>query len=223
VGANRSTLMGVGIMLQIDKPDRRAVWVEEAMHRAANLRHLATNLERLLDSGRIDASNRPRTIRRANALASAYQSLDTMDASSPYSCARELKDITSGLVEIFGHTVGSLVLSLELQELPLAGQARRALLLAGSELVVNALRHAFVGRHTGVIQIALHHDPVHTNGTLIVADDGVGPSGATNGSGFGCTIVRELADVLDGEVAWRRSLFLGGTEVILNFPLPVVA
>jgi len=210
-------------MLRTDDFDRRGVWVEEAMHRAANLQHLATNLERLLDSGRIDASNRPRTIRRANVLVSAYRSLDTVDASFPCSCAQELKDITSGLVEIFGHTVGSLVLSLELQELPLAGQARRALLLAGSELVVNALRHAFVGRHAGVIQIALHHDPVHRNGTLIVADDGVGPSGATNGNGLGRTIVRELAGVLDGGVVWRQSLVLGGTEVILDFPLPVAA
>jgi two-component system, sensor histidine kinase PdtaS len=210
-------------MLRTDDFDRRGVWVEEAMHRAANLQHLAANLERLLDSDRIDASNRPRTIRRANALASAYQSLDTVDASFPCSCAQGLKDITSGLVEIFGHTVGSLVLSLELQELPLAGQARRALLLAGSELVVNALCHAFVGRHTGVIQIAIDHDPVRRNGSLIVADDGVGPSGVTNGSGLGRTIVRELADVLDGEVVWRQSPVLGGTEVILNFPLPIAA
>jgi two-component sensor histidine kinase len=208
-------------MLQTDDCDRRGVWVEEAMHRAANLQHLATNLERLLDSGRINASNRPRTIRRANALVSAYQSLDRVDASYPCSCAQEHKDITSGLVEIFGHTVGSLVLSLELQPLPLAGQARRALLLAASELVVNALRHAFVGRQTGTIRIALYRDPVGQEGTLIVADDGVGPGGATNGTGLGRNIVRELADVLDGEVVWRPSLFLGGTEVILTFPLPV--
>jgi two-component sensor histidine kinase len=190
------------------------------MHRAANLQHLASNLERLLDSGRIDVSNRPRTIRRAKALVSAYRSLDGMDGAHLDSCEQELKEIASGLVEIFGHTVGSLVLSLELQPVPLTGEARRALLLAASELVVNTLRHAFTGRQTGIIEITLCHVPAHHEGTLIVADDGVGlGDGAANGTGLGRTIVCELAGVLGGEVFWRPSLHLGGTEAVLNFPV----
>jgi hypothetical protein len=32
--------------------------------------------------------------------------------------------------------------------------------------------------------------------------------------------VRDLAAVLDGDVVWHPSLLLGGTEVILRFPLP---
>ena len=38
-------------MLHADNSNRQGVWVEEAMHRAANLRQLASSLERLLDSG----------------------------------------------------------------------------------------------------------------------------------------------------------------------------
>jgi two-component system, sensor histidine kinase PdtaS len=208
-------------MLHPDNFNRQGVWVEEAMHRAANLRQLAFSLQRLLDSGRIDPSNRPRAIRRANALVNAYQSLESVDEAHPNSCGRELRDIAGGLVEIFGHTVGSLVLSLDIQPLWLTAEARRALLLAGSELVINSLRHAFIGRQTGVIQIALYQDLVHQEGTLIVADDGVGPGDLKKGAGLGRGIVRELACVLKGDVSWQRSLLLGGTEVILNFPLPV--
>jgi two-component sensor histidine kinase len=208
-------------MLHTDSFNRRGVWLEEAMHRAANLRQLAFSLQRLLDSGRIDPSNRPRAIRRANALLNAYHSLETVDEANSNYCARELRDIAGGLVEIFGHTVGSLVLSLDVQPLWLTAEARRALLLAGSELVINALRHAFIGRQTGVIQIALYHDSVHQEGTLIVADDGVGPGDLKKVAGLGRGIVRELADVLNGDISWQRSLLLGGTEVILNFPLPV--
>lgn len=208
-------------MLHTEDFNRRGVWLEEAMHRAANLRQLASSLQRLLDSGRIDPSNRPRAIRRANALVNAYHSLESMDETLQNSCGRELKDIAGGLVEIFGHTVGSLVLSLDVQPLWLTAEARRALLLAGSELVINALRHAFIGRQTGVIQIALYHDSVHQEGMLIVADDGVGPGDLKKVAGLGRRIVRELADVLNGDVSWQRSLLLGGTEVILNFPLPV--
>jgi hypothetical protein len=95
------------------------VWADEAMHRASNLRHLATNLERLLDSGRIESSNRSTTLRRANALVSAYQNLDRAAAAGPRSCAGDLSDIAGGLVEIFGHVVGSIVLSLDVQSLRL--------------------------------------------------------------------------------------------------------
>jgi two-component sensor histidine kinase len=207
-------------MLHMDNCNRQGVWVEEAMHRAANLQQLACSLQRLLDSGRIDPSNRPRAIRRAKALVNAYQSLDSVDETPPNCCGRELRDIAGGLVEIFGHTVGSLVLSLDIQRLWLTAEARRALLLAGSELVINSLRHAFIGRQTGVIQIALYQDLVHQEGTLTVADDGVGPGDLQTG-GLGCGIVRELAFVLNGDVSWQRSLLLGGTEAMLNFPLPV--
>ncbi|HEX3403340.1 MAG TPA: ATP-binding protein [Acetobacteraceae bacterium] len=196
----------------------RGVWTDEAMHRAANLRHLATNLDRLIDSGRIGSSNRYRTIQRANALVSAYQTLDTASDACPRSCVLELRAIAGGLVEIFGHTVGSLALSLDLQPLQLAGEKRRALLLAASELVVNALRHAFVGRQAGSIHIALRHDRARQEGVLVVADDGVGPGGSMDGSGHGCGIIRKLADVLDGDATWRRSA-MGGTEASLSFPL----
>src|SRR3981081_2221941 len=118
---------------------RPPVWAEEATHRVANLQHLATNLDRLLDDRKIDSGNRVRALARANALVRAYQSLDVDPRAVPWSCAEEIKGIASGLVEIYGHTVGSVVLSLELQPILLAGEARRALVLAASELVVNAL------------------------------------------------------------------------------------
>jgi two-component sensor histidine kinase len=208
-------------MLQTEGFNRQAVWAEEAMHRAASLQHLAIDLERLLDSGSIDWNNRLRTIRRAKALVAAYQNLDLSRDSGPRSCAQDLSDIAGGLVQIFGHTVGAFVLSLEIQPLLLAGEVRRALVLAASELVVNALRHAFVGRQTGIVQIRLCHDRMHHKGVLLVADDGVGPDDLPAGRDLGRVIVRDLADVLEGDVIWRQSLSLGGTEAMLRFPVPI--
>ena len=43
------------------------------------------------------------------------------------------------------------MLSLDLQPLRLAGERRRVRLLAASELVVNALRHAFAGRQAALL------------------------------------------------------------------------
>lgn len=208
-------------MLQTEGFNRQAVWAEEAMHRAASLQHLAVDLERLLDSGGIDWNNRVRTIRRARALMVVYQNLDLSRDAGPRSCAQDLRDIASGLAETFGHTVGAFVLSLELEPLLLAGEVRRALLLAASALVVNALRHAFVGRQTGIVQIRLFHDRMHQKGVLFVADDGGGPDDLPAGCGLGRAIVCDLADVLEGDVIWRQSLLLGGTEAMLRFPVAI--
>jgi two-component sensor histidine kinase len=207
-------------MPRTEEVSQQPVWAEEATHRAANLQHLVTNLDRLLDDRKVDSANRVRAHARANALVRAYQSLDEDLHAGPCSCAPEIKAIASGLVELYGHTLGSVVLCLELQPILLAGEARRALVLAASELVVNALRHAFGTRQTGTIEIWLYRDQEARQDVLAVADDGVGLSNFDGAGGMGHSIVRGLAKVLEGEVVWRRSPLLGGAEVMLRFPSP---
>jgi len=113
-------------MVQVDELNRHGVWMEEALHRTANLRQVGISLERLVERGRINTRDRTRTIRGAKTLARAYQTLDMADEVTPVSCARGLRDIAAGLVEIFGHTVDSLELSLEIQlcHWPEKGDAR---------------------------------------------------------------------------------------------------
>lgn len=198
--------------------DRRTVWMDEAMHRAANLQQLAINIDRLLAHGGVDPEEQPRTARRAAALLHTYEALDSI-SDEPCPCAPDLANVVGGLVEMFGHTVGSVVLLMELQPLQLAAERRRALVLAASELVINALRHAFVGRRSGLIHVELCYDARQRAASLQIADDGVGPDRVGNGSGLGCRIIRGLAQVLGGDIVWRRSLSLGGTEAVLSFPL----
>lgn len=196
------------------------VWMAEVAHRAANLEQIATNLHRLIDRGRTGSNDPSQTIRHANILAKTYRSLGSSDGRGPFPCSPELKNIAHGLVAIFGHSVGSVSLWLDLQPLLLEHRERRALLLAASELVMNALRHAFVGRHWGTIRISLHWDAVREEGVLEVTDDGRGPDDVATGTGLGHGIICGLADVLGGSIAWRRSMLLFGTEAVLRFPLP---
>lgn len=199
------------------------VWMAEAAHRAANLEQIAANLHRLIDRGRICFNDPPQTIRQASMLAKTYRSLDSLDGRGPFPCAPEIKNIAHGLIAIFSHSVGSVSLWLDLQPLMLEPKERRALLLAASELVMNALRHAFVGRHSGIIRISLHWDAVGGEGVLEVADDGKGPGDVATGAGLGHGIICGLADVLGGSIVWRRSMLLFGTEAVLRFPLPTPA
>ena len=145
------------------------------------------------------------------------------DIGSPCPCAPDLKNIANGLVAIFSHSIGSVMLALDLQPLMLQREKRRALLLAASELVMNALRHAFAGRPSGNIRITLHWDQTRKEGILAVIDDGIGPGNVARGLGHGHSIVLGLSDVLAGTTTWRRSMLLGGTEAMLRFPLPVPA
>jgi two-component sensor histidine kinase len=210
-------------MYQIEESSSHTVWMNEATHRAANLEYVAMNLQRLIDRGRLELSNPPETIRRASALAKTYRSLHVADPYDPCNCAQGLKNIANGLVTIFSSSVGPVMLSLDLQPLILEREQRRALLLTASELVMNAMRHAFAGRRSGHIQITLHWEQACEEGVLAVTDDGIGPDDVVKSAGQGHGIVCGLADVLGGTVTWRRSMLLGGTEALLRFPLPTAA
>ena len=202
--------------------EERDVWAEEAMHRITNLHKLATNLEQTLASERTVADTRSRTIMRARALVAAYRRLDDFDAPESGAWVQALREIAGGLVEVFGRTVGSVVVALEATPLRLSTRQERALLLAASELVVNALMHAFPNRGSGVIRVSAKDDGQRRCAVLSVSDDGVG-LGSGHSSwphGQGCSIVRELADIIDGDVTWQRCALLGGTEAIFSFPYP---
>jgi two-component sensor histidine kinase len=188
------------------------------MHRAANLRHLVTNIDRLLARGGGDPADCSRTARRAAALLRAYDDLAS-SSDEPCPCMPAIATVVGGLVEMFGHSVGSVVLLMDLQPLELTAERRRALVLAASELAINALRHAFVGRRFGVIQLELACDPQHRKAVMRIADDGVGPGILGETRGLGNQIVRGLAEVLEGDISWQRSESLGGTEAMLSFPL----
>ncbi len=209
--------------MQQTMADRRTVWVKEATHRAANLELVANNLQLLIDHGKFASDNAPETIRLASALAKTYRGLHIPDSRGPCPCVHELKNIAYGLVAIFRPSIGSVMLSLHLQPLMLAGEERRALLLVASELMMNAMRHAFVGRRSGALWVTLHWDRTSGEGVLTVADDGIGPDGIATGAGHGHGIIQGLADVLAGTVTWRRSLVLGGTEAVLRLPVPIAA
>ncbi len=199
------------------------VWMKEAMHRAANLEHIAANWQRVAGRNRIGWSNPTETIKRASTLAKAYRSLHKLDHSGVCPCVDELKNIAYGLVAIFSHTVGPVMLSLNLQPVMLEPEQRRAVLLVASELVMNAMRHAFIGRQSGAIRVSLHWEEVREEGILAVADDGRGPDGITVRSGHGHGILRGLAAVLEGTITWRKSQLMGGTEAVLCFPVTTPA
>jgi two-component sensor histidine kinase len=101
--------------------------------------------------------------------------------------------------------------------LVLPSREATSLSLAASELVQNAVEHAFVGRSTGHIVVQLHLGPGDKN-AVIVEDDGVGSAQAQAPiKGLGLQIVETLVnDDLKGNFELVSSP--AGTRAIIWFP-----
>lgn len=90
------------------------------------------------------------------------------------------------------------------------------LALITSELMTNALSHAFPGERKGSVEVRLTEGDAALS--LTVADDGVGlPSGVspTTGSSLGFRLVRMLAEQLGAHLDLRRDR---GTSITLSLP-----
>jgi two-component sensor histidine kinase len=88
--------------------------------------------------------------------------------------------------------------------------------LAVSEVLTNALRHAFSGRAGGVVVVeALRHQ---SELIVRISDDGVGMEPASGTPGLGSRIIRSLAQRLAATIL-VESRPQAGTVVTLRLPL----
>jgi two-component sensor histidine kinase len=87
-----------------------------------------------------------------------------------------------------------------------------------SELVLNALKHAFPDREPGTIAVRLHRHGA--DGELIVEDDGVGLTEEKRRAAhdsLGMQLITSLADQIRGSICLEEC---AGTRWVLRFPLP---
>lgn len=191
-------------------PERlAALWAEEAMHRALTLMRLIGVRDRCARRG----GDAP-AVAQARVLASLYQQLDLGPDRRLVPCGRLLGHVTTALGALFGAGAAELRVTTRVDDLLLPPYRRRALVLLGGTLVMNALRHGFRGRSHGEIVVRLSLTPAG-QANLLVVDDGVGvPQGhAVEPHG----VVQSLVDVLDGSVCCRVR-GLRGTAVAVDFP-----
>jgi two-component sensor histidine kinase len=100
--------------------------------------------------------------------------------------------------------------------LVLPSREATSLALATSELVQNAMKHAFIGRENGKISVQLQDSADEC--AVIVEDDGVGKHlTEANSKGLGLQIVEALVvDDLKGHFELQTSL--AGTKAVIWFP-----
>ncbi len=120
-----------------------------------------------------------------------------------------------GLVETAVDGVGvPVTLALDVADRRIDAERAIPLALLVVEAVSNAYEHAFVGRTSGTIAVALR--PVDADRLeLRVADDGIGLAEPEGGNGLGLTLARLLAGQIGGELRLERQ---GGTTLVATFP-----
>jgi two-component sensor histidine kinase len=150
----------------------------------------------------------------ARDLAALFMSLQTESEAAELPCSRMLRNVVADLAALFGSVAGDVILTTHIERVSLPAYKRRALVLAATELVINALLHAFRGRRQGRIEVSL---------TLLgpalaylrVSDDGIGFS--SKPSDYCGGIAARLADLLETDLVYYRTGI--GTAALLVFPV----
>jgi PAS domain S-box-containing protein len=130
-----------------------------------------------------------------------YQSKDLAHVE----IAEYLKGVTTGLFAAYGVNPDVVVLSIDVEEVPLGVDAAISCGLIVNELVSNALKHAFPGGRSGAVTVMLRGEA--DIAVLEVQDDGVGfPAGLDfrKPSTLGLKLVCILADQIGGNIELDR-------------------
>jgi two-component sensor histidine kinase len=203
-----------------------AAIVREMHHRVKNNLQTIALLLRLQMSDAPDrptAEVLPEAINRILAIAAVHE---TLSESGLRSVA--VKDVLTRIADTVAQNLAlpnkALRVTVSGDEVMLPSQAATALALATTELIQNALEHAFVERSQGTVEVRLRDEGQTL--TITVADDGVGfaaNDGATprlaRGTSLGLEIVQTLVtEDLKGRFTFESSA--GGTQAVIQLPRP---
>ena len=188
---------------------RAVIFRAEAAHRAKNLAQLSHAVIRLhLATG-------SEGIEAAAALAQAYSEIgDASDCAVAVSSKDLLIQVVTSLVLLFGQGDRNVAIHIRAEELLLPPDRRRLLVLIASELVINALGHAFPVGIAGLINVFLRVDEGHAY--LTIADNGIGYDGSQHGQGG--ELLDSLTAMLGGTLK-RSTSPTGGLQASVSFPV----
>ena len=155
---------------------------------------------------------------RTRSLAELYALLYASGSPSEVDASDYFRKIMSGL----GAAADSVVLESVLESFAIPASKAAPLGIIVSELVTNALKHAFPEGREGRITLRLEKGDEEVR--LFLEDDGIGyrrGGTAPSGTGTGLTLVSELATQIGGSFSVEPSV--PGTRCLVRFPLPAEA
>ena len=193
------------------------ILMKEIHHRVKNNLEVVSSLL-ALQSAQIDDPNTKEAMtegqNRVNSIGIVHQKL----YQGTNLGAVEMKDyflnLSESILDSFG-AEGRVDLKLAMENLDLDIDTAVPLGLIINELLTNTIKYAFPKGEKGTITIKLEKQPnniLH----LEVADNGVGKSGITHGTGFGGQLVSLLTNQLNGTMREENQ---NGTTIIFDFKM----
>ena len=198
--------------------EQRAFLFGELQHRVAN--NMAF-LVAILSMQKSEMRRHPRAseevlddaIRRIRLFSSIHRRLHDPDSATG-SLDAHFKGLFADLVDATG--ARHIQCHVETSGLKISGETLMTLSLISTELMTNAIKHAFPTAEVGEVSIYLGRSG--SDLLFIVSDNGVGKSDAANpNAGLGCTIVEALCEQLGAGL----TIYVDhGTHIEIRFPDP---
>lgn len=205
-----------------DTAARCETLLHEGDHRIKNSLQIVASLMRM-QARHEDSADVTRALisaaARVHSIARIHDALRDTNGKDAVDLGKLLNAICASLQEMAadGNDILVIVKS-ELIRAPVA--LSRPIALAVNELVINALRHAFVGNRSGTIYVKASATSRELR--IEVSDDGVGMVlDQQSGRGFGSKLVKMLTRKMDGTL----SIFSGpgeGARFTITAPAPTV-
>ncbi len=192
--------------------------LKEIHHRVKNNMQVVTSLLNLESEKAADPGTRAlfkESMTRIRSMALVHEKLYRSPSLSSIDFGEYLNSVSNELMRTY-HTPGVACI-VDAEAIPLGIDIAIPCGLIVSELVSNALKHAFAGRQQGNLRVILRRqDPAAV--MLKVLDDGVGfPAGVDfrNAASMGLNLVVSLATQIRGSVVMERD---SGTVFTVTFP-----
>ena len=180
---------------------KHAVMLREGDHRIKNSLQLVSSLLRLqakrseeasISEALLGAASRVRSVADIHDALQGAGGLDAVDLGAV------LRKMCASLQAMAGDD-GLVEIVVEADTLDVPTDFAQSLALAVNELVVNALRHAFVDRDGGMVRVQLTR--LDDSVEISVSDNGIGvPAGHAIDQGYGMTLVAMMIKKVRGEL-----------------------
>lgn len=182
-----------------DALERQAARHRDVEHRVKNTLQLISSIV-MLQGRRAGDDGARQALRgvqqRVAAVSVAHRHVDWIDDSEKVQLAQLIREIVGDLAGSAGRD--DVAIDLDLDAVTIAGRQAAPVALLVSELVGNALRHAYPVGRAGRIRVGLRR--MDDEFELSVADDGVGVPLGVAPSGFGLTVAQLMAQQLRGKL-----------------------
>lgn len=194
----------------------KAALLHEVDHRIKNSLQVISSLM-LLKSRRLDDEAARRALHnmaeRIGALSTVHRLLNSTGDPARFDVKAFVADLSADLLGAV--RPGQIEVDLQVEPATISASKATPLSLILSELLTNAIRHAFPDGRNGRIQIGAAR--VDGELRIVIADDGVGLGGEPASGAFGRTLTDMLVRQLRGRIAIEDAA--PGTRAVVHIPL----